>query len=111
MSYRTNFDFIYNFFLNEDECFGGREEESCKTVNCHHHGSCAMKNVSVKDSLKDFDGFDVEGEDDVMMEPYCKCPLGFHGQFCEKAVDVQVNIQTQFNHQIQNKTGLKKCFH
>ena len=62
-----------------------------------------MKNVSVKDGLKDFDGFDAEGDDDVMMEPYCKCPLGFHGQYCEKAVDVQVNIQTQFNNSTQNK--------
>ena len=76
---------IYHF-SNIDECFGGSEEESCKTVKCHHHGSCAMKNVSLRDDSNN------ANEDDVMMEPYCKCPLGFHGQFCEKAVDVQVMV-------------------
>ena len=43
-----------------------------------------MKNVSLRDDSNN------SNEDDVTMEPYCKCPLGFHGQFCEKAVDVQV---------------------
>ena len=49
-----------------------------------------MRNSSMRDSLNKFDGYKTEEGDDVIEEPYCKCPLGFHGQFCEKAVDVQV---------------------
>ena len=76
-------------FLQKDECQGSSEEESCKSVKCHHHGSCAMKSISLKDDLTGNES-DKDREEDVMLEPYCKCPLGFHGQFCEKAVDVQV---------------------
>ena len=77
------------FFLQKDECQGSSEEESCKSVKCHHHGSCAMKSSSLKDDLTGNES-DKDREENVMLEPYCKCPLGFHGQFCEKAVDVQV---------------------
>ena len=87
------FIFIYNIstflFLQKDECQGSSEEESCKSVKCHHHGSCAMKSISLKDDLTGNES-DKDREENVMLEPYCKCPLGFHGQFCEKAVDVQV---------------------
>jgi hypothetical protein len=75
-------------FSFKGECQSDSEEESCKSVKCHHHGSCAMKNVSLKESVKEIQN--IEEEEDVIMEPYCRCPLGFHGEFCEKAVDVQV---------------------
>ena len=87
------FILIYNIltfiFLQKDECQGSSEEESCKSVKCHHHGSCAMKSSSLKDDLTGNES-DKDREENVVLEPYCKCPLGFHGQFCEKAVDVQV---------------------
>ena len=44
----------------------------------------------MRGSSNKLDGYKTEERDDVIEEPYCKCPLGFHGQFCEKAVDVQV---------------------
>ena len=47
-----------------------------------------MKNVPLQEPLKEIGNIEEEG--DVMLEPYCRCPLGFHGEFCEKAVDVQV---------------------
>ena len=75
-------------FSLKGECQSDSMEESCKSVKCHHHGSCAMKNVSLQESLKEIGN--IEEEEDVMLEPYCRCPLGFHGEFCEKAVDVQV---------------------
>ena len=79
-------------FLQKGECQDNSEEESCKSVKCHHHGSCAMKNVSLKNGMAENakDGKEEEGA----LEPYCRCPLGFHGQFCEKAVDVQVRFNT-----------------
>ena len=48
-----------------------------------------MKSSSLKDDLTGNES-DKDREENVVLEPYCKCPLGFHGQFCEKAVDVQV---------------------
>ena len=47
-----------------------------------------MKKVSLKESSDQVASMDEQ--EDVMLEPYCRCPLGFHGEFCEKAVDVQV---------------------
>ena len=54
-----------------------------------------MKSISLKDNLTGSDS-DKDREENVMLEPYCKCPLGFHGQFCEKAVDVQVMVFSIF---------------
>ena len=92
-SFLLTFIWIYNIltfiFLQKDECQRSSEEESCKSVKCHHHGSCAMKSISLKDDLTGNES-DKDREENVVLEPYCKCPLGFHGQFCEKAVDVQV---------------------
>ena len=79
-------------FLQKDECQGSSEEESCKSVKCHHHGSCAMKSISLKDDLTGNESDKDREENVVLLEPYCRCPLGFHGQFCEKAVDVQVML-------------------
>ena len=77
-----------NVLFFKGECQSDSEEETCKSVKCHHHGSCAMKNVSLGDDLNE--SLKLEEDMDVMLEPYCRCPMGFHGQFCEKAVDVQV---------------------
>ena len=54
-----------------------------------------MKSISLKDDLTGNES-DKDREENVVLEPYCKCPLGFHGQFCEKAVDVQVNDNFNF---------------
>ena len=54
-----------------------------------------MKSISLKDDLTGNES-DKDREENVMLEPYCKCPLGFHGQFCEKAVDVQVMLISIF---------------
>ena len=51
-----------------------------------------MKSISLKDDLTGNESDKDREENVVMLEPYCRCPLGFHGQFCEKAVDVQVML-------------------
>jgi hypothetical protein len=60
-------------------------DDDCKTLTCQHHGICS---VDEGQQLNNQHLIKKESSNNA----YCQCLLGFDGQFCESAVEVQVIV-------------------
>ena len=82
-----------------DEC----PEDSCSSIPCQHNGICvpargqgqgqigpATAGNEVDEEEWEDEEVDFNSEEKNTQPGVCQCPLGYGGDFCEKALDIKV---------------------
>ena len=93
-----------------DEC----PEDSCSSIPCQHNGICvpargqgqgqigpatAGNEVEEEEEEWEDEEVDFNSEEKNTQPGVCQCPLGYGGDFCEKALDIKVYANAkQINH-------------